>query len=440
MPITAAEADAALAPLTGFDHVVLAVSGGPDSMALMLLAAEWRGRIAGARPTVSVATVDHALRPASGQEARIVASEARRLGLAHSILTWDSEKPRTGLPSAAREARYRLLEAHAFTFGTERVGIVTAHHRDDQAETFAMRLARGAGIDGLSGMQRERPLRDGASMTLVRPLLAFSKARLIATLVHQGVAYAEDPTNSDRRYERARVRTLLSHLETAGLSREAVATSARRLGEARAALVYAEDCFVASIDLSYGNEVFAKLDRQAFEHGPAFLRQKVLSRLIARYGGASPKPQLSEVEDLVARMQRDAASTATLGGTMVSCGPRFIRVWREVGRLEEREFPLVLGEAKIWDRRFVLRLSSDRASPAENVTVKPLGEQGYAAIMSRLASSRRPPTRAALALPSFWAGDRFLAAPSLAPFALFDAPPLDPAEYELDPLAITARF
>jgi tRNA(Ile)-lysidine synthase len=441
-PFTDVEADATFAPLADFDHVVLAVSGGSDSVALMVLAAEWCARLAATRPNVSVATVDHRLRAESRQEAEHVAAEAKRLGLSHATLTWDGEKPRTGLPMAAREARYRLLEDHARALGCARIAIVTAHHRDDQAETLAMRLARGAGIDGLSGMRSMRPLREGSQIMLVRPLLAVSKARLGATLDLRGIAYAEDPTNGDHRYERARLRSLMPTLGTAGLSAEALATSARRLGDALEALAYAEEQFVASLDLSFGNEVFAKLDRRAFEAGPVFLRQKVLSRLIGRYGGASPPPQLSEVEDLVARMQRDAASAATLGGAMISSGSRFIRVWRESGRLNQTEFLLVPGERQIWDRRFVLGLSEERPrqTSAGTITVKPLGEKGYAAIMSRIMPARRPPARAAAALPSFWSGEIFIAAPSLAPFALFGVPPLDPAECELNPLATTAGF
>jgi tRNA(Ile)-lysidine synthase len=444
LPITDVEADAAFASLARFDHVILAVSGGPDSMALMALAADWRLRRTSA-PAISVATVDHGLRANSRSEAEMVAEAARRLGLSHVILTWDGPKPVTGLPMAAREARYRLLEDHAQAMSAETIAIVTAHHRDDQAETFAMRLARGAGIDGLSGMRDERLLRDGSRIVLARPLLAVPKARLVATLVARGIAYADDPTNADRRYERARVRSLLPELEAGGLSPQAMVTSARRLNDAREALRYGEEVFLASLALSFGNEVFARFDRRAFDNGPVFLRQKVMARLIGRYGGASPAPQLSEVEDLVALMQRDGASAATLGGAMISWGARFIRVWREAGRLETSHVELRSGAMHVWDRRFALRWRAERAefmrsSEAPVITVKPLGEKGYAAIVSRLAVPLRPPARAAWALPSFWVGDEFIAAPSLAPFALSDAPPLDPAGFELNALATAAAF
>ena len=434
------EADAAFDWLRRFDHVILAVSGGPDSMALMVLAAEWCARSTSEVPTLSVATVDHGLRAESRSEADLVRDEAVRLGLPHAILIWEGTKPRTGVPMAAREARYRLLDEHARSLTAGRIAIATAHHLDDQAETFAMRLARGAGIDGLSAMRAERPLREGSPIALLRPLLALPKARLVATLTTRGVAYADDPTNTDHRYERARLRSALPDLDAAGLSAQALSTSARRLSDARNALVYAEERFDATLNLSYGNEVFATLDRLAFDDGPAYLRQKVMARLIRRYGGASPEPQLSEIEALAARVQRDGKCAATLGGAMISCGPRFIRVWREAGRLDQAEIKLERGDVRIWDRRFLLRWSAEstglsQTAAATGISVKPLGAKAYAAIMPRLVQGRRPPTRAAEALPSFWAGDEFIAAPSLAPFALPNSQPLDPAGFDLNPLA-----
>ncbi|CAA2138283.1 tRNA lysidine(34) synthetase TilS [Hyphomicrobium sp. ghe19] len=449
MPVTDVEADAAVERLARFGHVVLAVSGGPDSMALMVLAAEWRARSKSPAPSISIATVDHGLRPQSRFEAEQVGAAARRLDLPHAILTWEDVKPRTGVPMAAREARYRLLDEHARGFAADSVAVATAHHLDDQAETFAMRLQRGAGIDGLSGMRTERPIAETSPVTLVRPLLGFGKARLVATVAARGIAYVEDPTNMDDRYERTRVRSALSNFHDAGLSPQALATSARRLGDARDALVYAEERFIASLALSFGNEIFATLDRRAFDDGPAYLRQKVLAGLIARYGGDSPEPRLSEIEVLAAQLQRNgkAATTigATLGGAMISGGPRFIRIWREAGRLDQTAIELRRGDVRVWDSRFVLRWSAktgDRGSQAGGasvITVKPLGPAAYRAILPRLRERMLPPARASAALPSFWAGEQFVAAPSLAPFALAGAEPLDPAGFNLTPLA-TSTF
>lgn len=435
LPVSPVEANAAFEPLATFEHVVLAVSGGPDSMALLVLAAEWRQSRNGAPPSLSVATVDHGLRPEASREAEFVARESRRLGMPHVILHWTGEKPPSGIPDAARRARYRLLEAHARSLSAGTVAVVTAHHQDDQAETFAMRLARGAGVAGLAAMPAERTLQEGSNVKLARPLLPFAKSRLIATLEARGVASTDDPTNTDHRYERTRVRDALPALDAAGISAEALATSARRLGAAEAALRYADERFAATLALSFGNEVFAAFDRNAFRDGPALLRQRLLASLVARYGGASDRPGLSEIEDLAARLQAEEKSTATLGGAMITSGSRFVRVWREAGRLIQSDLILTPGESRMWDRRFVVQRSAEANGP---VKVRPLGAENYLRIAARLTPGRRPPARAAHALPSFWQGDDLVAVPSLAPFAMASEAPLVEAGCELRALASSA--
>jgi tRNA(Ile)-lysidine synthase len=389
-------------------------------MALLALAADWRQRRGGSQPAISVATVDHRLRPESTGEAEFVARETARLGAPHTILTWQGDKPSSGIAEAARRARYALLDEHARGFGSTPTAVVTAHHLDDQAETFAMRLARGAGVDGLAAMPVERPLICSSDVTLVRPLLDFPKTRLLATARARNVPFVEDPTNEDVSYERVRMRRGLLSFEDLGISVRALATSARRLGDAQAALRYAESSFVATLNLTYGNEVFAVFDRERFSEGPAFLRQKLLTRLIARYGGASNEPQLSEIEALASRLQRAGKCTATLGGATVSAGRRFVRVWREAGRLDQGEINLAPGESRVWDRRFLLQ----SALEGRGVTVRPLGAESFAKIAGLLSRSTRVPSRAAYALPSFWSGQELLAVPSLKPFALRPGPPL----------------
>jgi len=435
MPIAPVEADAVFRPLAKFEHVVLAVSGGPDSMALLVLAAEWQQRRTDALPSLSVATVDHGLRPEASREAEFVARESRRLGLPHATLRWTDEKPVTGIPDAARRARYQLLEAHAQSLSARNGAVVTAHHLDDQAETFAMRLARGAGAAGLAAIPAERALREGSTVRLLRPLLAFPKSRLIATLSVRGVSCVDDPTNRDSQYERARVRSALPALEAAGIPVSALAMSARRLGEAEAALRYADEGFAATLDLSFGNEVFAVFQRDAFRDGPVLLRQRLLARLIARYGGASEKPALSEIEDLTARLQTEEKSAATLGGAMVSSGSRFVRVWREAGRLTQSDLVLAPGESGTWDRRFIVRRAPNAIGA---VKVRPLGPENYLMIADRLIRGRRPPARAAHALPSFWQGDDLVAVPSLAPLVMASQAPLFEAGCELKALALSA--
>ena len=175
-PISAQDAKELFAASKAVPAIVLAVSGGPDSIALMWLMARWRRGLSSGPRLVAV-TVDHGLRPEAAGEARDVKRLAKALDLPHRTVRWTGDKPRTGVPAAARAARYRLLAEAARTCGATH--IFTAHTRDDQAETLLMRLLRGSGIAGLSAMTRES-VRNG--MVLARPLLDVPKSRLIATL------------------------------------------------------------------------------------------------------------------------------------------------------------------------------------------------------------------------------------------------------------------
>ena len=259
--ISDAEADVILADLIDQPALVLAVSGGPDSTALMWLAARWRKRQRRGPKLIAV-TVDHALRPEARREAAAVKRLAKRLGIVHRTLRWTGKKPTTGLQQKAREARYRLIAAAASR--ARAICVLTAHTIDDQAETILFRLARGSGLAGLAGMARVRPLahvpakarpgpdpgwspvrrkgraprHDGLPSTgvfLVRPLLDLPKSRLVATLRAAGIAAADDPSNRDPRFARTRLRAVMPALAREGLAASRFALLARRLRRADAA-------------------------------------------------------------------------------------------------------------------------------------------------------------------------------------------------------------
>ncbi len=208
---------------------MVAVSGGPDSMALMHLLARWRAARPGS-PLV-IATVDHGLRPESADEACLVAREAAALGLAHRTLVWTGAKPATGLQEAAREARYRLLVELARTEGASH--LVTAHTLDDQAETVLMRMARGSGLAGLAGMRAEREL-DG--VIHARPLLTCPKSALVGLCEREGWAFVTDPSNRNEFFARVRWRRLMPALAEEGLTAERLARLAERAARAEEAL------------------------------------------------------------------------------------------------------------------------------------------------------------------------------------------------------------
>lgn len=301
--------------------VVLAVSGGPDSTALLWLAALWRKRLKHG-PALIAATVDHGLRQQSKAEARAVKQLAATLGIDHVTLRWSGKKPASGIPAAAREARYALLIRAARKAGAAHV--VTAHTRDDQTETFLMRLSRGSGLAGLAAMAATSA-RDGVVIT--RPLLDVPKARLIATLVQAKVAYADDPTNRDPSFTRPRWRQLLPLLAAEGVDGRNVTRLTERLARANAALDVVTDRADAALvqydGKASGGAVRECVDASGFLALPYEIRLRLLHRMIDRLGHEGPA-ELGKVEtlldDLVAASGEAIGRTGfkrTLAGAMV---------------------------------------------------------------------------------------------------------------------------
>jgi tRNA(Ile)-lysidine synthase len=270
-PLGPAEADQCLAML-GARPMVLAVSGGPDSMVLMGLAAERARRHGLPEPTVAV--VDHGLRPEARAEAEFVAKAATVLGLRAAVLVWQGDKPSTSVPAAARRARYRLLGEHARVIGA--TALVTAHTLDDQAETILMRLARGSSLTGLAGMRSEVSC---GGLSLCRPLLGVEKARLLATAAARGWRYVIDPSNRDSRFARPRWRRLLPLLAAEGLNPARLATLARRMAEADIALDHAARQAQDALVVTEG--ALWRLDARKLALLPAAVATRVLARLLA---------------------------------------------------------------------------------------------------------------------------------------------------------------
>lgn len=210
----------------GKGRLALAVSGGPDSMALLTLAH-------GALPagTVIAATVDHRLRPAAADEAAMVARHCAAFGIPHAILAPSEPIAGASIQARARDARYALLSDWAREHGAD--ALATAHHADDQAETFVMRAARGSGVAGLSGVRGRAVI---ASFPVVRPLLGWRRAELRAIAAAAGAPFVDDPSNADPRHDRTRFRELLA--ATPALDPLTLAQSAAALAEAEEALAW----------------------------------------------------------------------------------------------------------------------------------------------------------------------------------------------------------
>ena len=283
--------------------VHVAVSGGADSLALLLLAhAAFPGQ-------VHAATVDHGLRPESALEAVRVADVCAALGVPHATLapSWD-EAPQANVQAEARAARYEALRRWAALNG--RRWLATAHHRDDQAETLLMRLARGAGVAGLAGVRPANAMDLlGGGLTLLRPLLGWRKAELAALVASTPFAPVDDPSNDDPRYDRTLARRLLA--ETPWLEPERLAASAAHLADCEAALAWAAE----QAHVSYHAGGIAEADAAAL---PLELQRRILVRVLGALTDGAPLPG-PKVMRLLAAL--DAGRSGMLADVIVHPGP-----------------------------------------------------------------------------------------------------------------------
>jgi tRNA(Ile)-lysidine synthase len=328
-PLSAAEAKDLFSDLTSTPALVLAVSGGPDSTALLFLAARWRkARKHG--PKLLAVTVDHGLRKEAEVEAREVARLAKKLGVPHRTLRWTGVKPKSGLQEKARAMRYRLLAEAATKAGASH--IVTAHTLDDQAETVLMRLLRGSGPAGLAGMARET--RRG-QLTLTRPFLDIPKARLVATLRHAKIAFADDPSNRDPRFTRVRMRGLMPALAEEGLGAKRLGLLARRLRRAEAALEVAVDRAAELAQGGWASGAKIEMESGHFAALPAEVALRLLGRAVTIAGNEGPV-ELAKLEALQGAMKAKKASGGrfrrTLAGAMVTLTPERLTVERAPAR------------------------------------------------------------------------------------------------------------
>lgn len=284
----------------------VAVSGGPDSIALLLLAAAERPGL------IKAATVDHGLRPESVKEAADVAALCAKIGVPHQILplNW-SLKPKTGLQKKAREGRYRILGDWAKKAGL--TVVLTGHQLDDQAETFVMRIARGVGVNGLAGMRGASPLPGHPEIRLLRPLLGWRRSELDSICAAAGVVPADDPSNQDRKFERVRVRKALASAEL--FDPEAIARSATVLGQADAALDWATDRAWAENARASDAGIVIRVQGIPAEIRRRMVRRAV--RMLAREGHANDL-RGRELDHLLASLR--GGGKATLRGVLCDGG------------------------------------------------------------------------------------------------------------------------
>ncbi len=398
---------ALMAPLGPFEArpgLAVAVSGGPDSLALGLLADHWARRQGGA---VVGLIVDHGLRPESAAEALQTGAWLTARRIPWQILSWTGAKPTVGIQAAARTARYRLLGDWCRAAGV--LHLLTAHHLDDQAETVALRQGRASGPDGLAGMAAVREL---AGLRLLRPLLAVPKTALLAYLRALGQPWLEDPSNRAPGFARARLRA------TAGLDVAQLARLAAGHGAARAAWEREVAAWLAH-HVRIFPAGFVLMAHAGLAAAPVEIARRAVQRTLLAVGGRPYPPRQARLARLLDELRTNPHVTGrTLGGCrLLRQGDRLL-VCREAGAITEVLEPRS-GAWQSWDGRFAVRLTGAVAG----LSVRALGAEGW---RQRVGLTAPAPAAALPAvvrpsLPAVWRGDRLLAVPELGLIAPDDA-------------------
>ncbi len=383
----------AFAPFESKPAIAVAVSGGPDSLALLLLIDGWVRDRGGSALAL---TVDHGLRPDSAAEAAQVGDWAQGRGITHETLRWTGAKPHTGIQAAARQARYALLSEACAAHGI--LHLAFAHHADDQAETVLFRRERGSGPAGLAGMAASRSL---GPVRLIRSLLGWPKSALTETCRHFAQDFIEDPSNRSDRFARTALRRQLAGdpEHRAALLRAAAGAASLRV----AADALLANALAAIVEIR--PDGIALLDREAFISAEAGTRHAVLAATLRTVGGQAFAPDADAVGRLDAGLSDRDFTGASLGGCL-------IRIWNGrflVCREPKRAAPPVMltpdGWSR-WDGRFSVRAAGNH----ENMSVGALGSQAYAGL--RRAADLGLPAVAGAGLPAVRSGGDLAAVPS----------------------------
>ena len=396
---------AALGPFGREPVIAAALSGGADSLALCLLADPWVRKRGG---RLVALTVDHGLRPGSREEAGRVGDWLARRGIAHHVLRWRGEKPRRGVQAAGREARYHLLREGCARHGA--LHLLLAHQREDQAETFLMRLARGSGVDGLAAMA---PLSADRGILLLRPFLGTAKARLVATLRKANQPWIEDPSNRDPAFDRVRVRRASAALESAGMSAARLGRTARHMALARVTLeAGATDLLARAASVHAAG--FCLVDPRALQAAEGEISLRALSRVLMCVAGAHYPPRFERLTRLADAIAAGLGSARTLSGCRLAPWRGRILVCREAAAAAG-PMSVRAGPSHRWDDRFTVRVSARAARPRLGFAVARLGLGGWRQLVAARPGIResRLPTPVRSLVPALWRAGEVVSAPHL---------------------------
>lgn len=365
-----------LLPFEG-DSIAIGVSGGSDSIALALLAHHWAKQH---QLKIIALTVDHGLRPESENEARHVKQWLTPLGIEHHTLIWEGKKPTSNIQEEARKKRYELLIDWCKQHNVKH--LLTAHHLDDQAETVAMRLARGSGVDGLSGIPA---VSNQSGIRILRPLLGIPKSSLQTFLIEQGQAWIEDPSNQSDTYARSTLRAVLNSYADATLITKRLADTAHHMARVRNYLEIQTDNAEKQC-VTLHPEGYATLNRERFLSLHEEIALRLLSNLLCTISGNPKKTRFSHLETLYHTLQH--AKTATLHGCKITPNKdkAAFLVYREFAAIPPKT-PIPYGDTLLWDNRFSIKLLKNKS----NYYIAPLGSFNWPELYSRFPGLKKSP-------------------------------------------------
>ena len=341
--------------------IAVAVSGGADSLALTMLANNW-AKIN--KINLLTFTINHGLRPESLKESSLVEKQMKKLSIKHETIVWEGNKPKSGIQIKARNARYRLLAEACIKHDVRY--ILLGHHKDDQIETFIIRLINNSGLDGLTCMSENNCLlTESGPINILRPLLDISKKHLVQLCIDQKISWLSDPSNEDHSFMRTRVRSLIDNQIANDFYKTISIYKKLKLSFSK----YIDRFMQESI--KYNKDGICKFSRDKFIQSPFILQERFLKKVFCTIGGKTYPPKSKIINRIIKNISSENFSNITAGKVFFNIDKKLITVLRQP-EASIKCTPLTK-KIVLWDKRFIIKNRSKKPS----ISVGPLGEKDY---------------------------------------------------------------